>query len=475
MSLVGAPVWLTILAGLGIVGVGSHLIATLGDAEIAIGQTYDGSVALVSKLPRKESDTLPPYPDFRTSPSDEQLFENLRRLGARVYRTDECSPTYTRVACHEFPPLPQTSTGIALSYPEYGIRIPFTSMSELEQLRTRWLFQPGDPDPQLKIIELFNDYGEFAGFAERMWTNKHRRCYPDTPPPCPAPHEWVTFELNPAVFDISRDAFYGLNRITTETVYADLDAARAGMSRDLMKMPISPKTLADIVDESWQRAAEAPDYIGLPYRDAEPVTEEDVEIWVKENPKKMPYIGDVFEPASPPDEKKVPISPRIRPREDPNPQIDPEADPRVKPKPIPQVDPSVARDPDEEAETGSNRNKNTDGVRDVNVVNRPMVDIGNRVKVDIDLGAVPEMDKPGLEETPTAKMIIDPILSLTSDFNAWTMPSHGGACPRTTLQVFDYAVPIDTHCEIAERVGPQLRQVMIAAFAVMALLIVLSA
>lgn len=475
LSLAGAPVWLTILAGLGIVGAGSQLIASLGDAEVTIGQTYDGSVALASKLPRKEPVKLPPYPDFKTSPSHEPLFETLRRLGAHVYRTHGCSPTNTRVACHEFPLLPQESTGIALSYPEHGIRIPFTSISELEELRTRWLFQPGDTDPQLKIIELLDDYGEFAGFAERMWTNKHRPCYDDAPPFCPAQHEWVTLELNPAVFDISRDAFYGLNRMTTESIYPDLDAARASMNRELMKMPISPKTLAEIVDESWQQAAEAPDYAGLPYRDSEPVTEEDVVIWIKENPKEVPHIGDVFEPANPPDIKTVPISPRIRPRQDPSPQVDPEIDPRVTPKPDPAIDPNTARDPDEEAEPGTGRNKNTEGVQDVNVVNRPTVDIGNRVKVDMELGGAPEVGEPVLEETPTAKMIIDPILGLTADFKAWTMPSHGAECPRTTFQVFDRTIPIDAHCEIAERIGPQLRQVMIAAFAVMALLIVLSA
>ncbi|VVE58807.1 hypothetical protein PHO31112_05384 [Pandoraea horticolens] len=475
LSLAGAPVWLTILAGLGIVSAGSHLIATLGDAQVAIGQTYDGSVALVSKLPRKEAVTLPSYPSFETSPAEEPLFEMLRRLGARVYRTDGCSPTNTRVACHEFPLLPQASTGIALSYPEHGIRIPFTSISELEELRTRWLFQPGDPDPQLKIIELLDGYGEFAGFAERMWTNKHRTCSADTPPFCPAPLEWVTLELDPAAFEISRDAFYGLNRVTTESIYPDLDAARAGVNQELLRMPISPKTLTDIVDESWQQAAEAPDYAGLPYRDSEPVTEEDVVIWVKENPKEVPHIGDIFEPANPPDIKTVPISPRIRPREDPSPQVDPETDPRVKPRPDPEIDPNTARDPDEEVQPGSNRNKNTEGVKDVNVVNRPTVDIGNRVKVDMDLGSAPEVSKPALEKTPTAKMIIDPILGLTSDFKAWTMPSHSAACPRTTFQAFDRTIPIDAHCEIAESIGPQLRQVMIAAFAVMALLIVLSA
>lgn len=475
LSLAGAPVWLTILAGLGIVGAGSQLIATLGDAQVAIGQTYDGSVALVSKLPRKESVTLPSYPTFKTSPTEEPLFEMLRRLGARVYRTDGCSSANTRVACHEFPLLPQESTGIALSYPEHGIRIPFTSISELEELRTRWLFPAGDTDPRLKIIELFDDYGEFAGFAERMWTNKHRTCRDNAPSSCPAPHEWVTLELDPAVFVITRDAFYGRNRITTESIYPDLDAARAAMNNELMRLPISPKTLADIVDESWQQAAEAPDYAGLPYRDSEPVTEEDVVIWVRENPKEIPHIGDIFEPANPPDVKTVPISPRIRPREDPSPQVDPTVDPRVKPRLDPEIDPNTGRDPDEEGEPGSERNKNTEGVQDVNVVNRPTVDIGNRVKVEMDLGVAPDVGKPALEETPTAKMIIDPILGLTSDLKAWTMPSHGASCPRTTFQVFDRTIPIDAHCEIAERIGPQLRQVMLAAFAVMALLIVLSA
>ena len=475
LSVLGAPVWMTIIAGLGIFGTGTALIAALGDAEVAISQTYVGSVAVLSKLPRNEPVTLPPYPDFTTSPTESHVFEKLRSLGAHVYRTEGCSPERTQVACHEFPLEPPVSTGIALTYREDHIRVLFTSIPELEELRTRWLFHPQDPEAKLKIIETFDSEGGHDGFAERIWTNTRLRCRKDVPPGCPAPYEWVTLGLNPAVFDITHDAFHGLNRLTTATVYPDLDAARAGINRDLLKMPITPKTLAEIVDGSWWLAAGEPDYAGLPYRESEPVTAEDVVIWMAAHPTEIPYIGDVFEPANPPDERKVPISPRIRPKEVPNPQTDPEPDPHTKPNPVPETGPDTALNPDEATESGSNRNRNTEGVQDVNVVNRPVVDIGNRVKVDVDLGNAPEVDQPKLEEPPTAKMIIDPILGLTSDFNSWTMPSHGAACPRTTLQVFDHSIPIDAHCEIAERVGPQLRQVMVAVFAIMALLIVLSA
>lgn len=137
--------------------------------------------------------------------------------------------------------------------------------------------------------------------------------------------------------------------------------------------------------------------------------------------------------------------------------------------------PDKAKDPDEATDPSKNRDKNTDGVQDVNVINRPTVDIGNRVKVEIELADVPEVAPPTLEEPPTAKMILDPLVGLTSEFYSWTMPSHGGSCPRTTLNVFDHSIQIDAHCEIAERIGPQLRQVMLAAFAIMALLIILSA
>lgn len=474
MSLAGAPVWLTILVGLGIGGMGTQLIATLGAAEVAIGQTYDGSVAVVSKLPQKNPVTLPPYPGVETSPTGEPLFERLRRLGAHVYRTSGCSPERTQVACHQFPLAPSVSTGISVEYSEHAIRIPLNSIAELEELRTRWEFGPGDPDPQLRIIETFDADGEFTGFAERMWTNKHLFCR-NAPPSCLEKFEWVTLKLDPDVFHITRDAFQGWNRVRKAKVYRDLDAAVADMNSNILKMPISPKTLAEIIDESWQQAAESANYVGLPYRDTEPVTEEEVEIWIKQNPRKVPYIGDVIEPANPPDDKKVPISPRIRPRQDPNPQTDPETDPHVRPKPVTEPNPDKAKDPDEATDQSKNRDKNTDGVQDVNVINRPTVDIGNRVKVEVELGNAPEVAPPTLEEPPTAKMILDPLVGLTSEFTSWTMPSHGGSCPRTTLNVFDHSIPIDAHCEIAERIGPQLRQVMLAAFAIMALLIILSA
>ncbi|VVE28831.1 hypothetical protein PHO31112_03528 [Pandoraea horticolens] len=474
LSIAGAPVWLTILAGLGIVGAGAQMLAKLGNAEVAIGQTYDGSVSVVRINTLDEPIALPPYPKFETSPAEYALFEKLKRLGANVYRTGNCSAANTRVACHEYPLNPSIETGIALRFQEHRLRIPFQSISELEDLRARWEFEPGEQDPQLRLIETFDEDGEFAGFAERMWTNKHR-CSKSDLPNCTAEHEWVTLKVNPEMFDITRDAFHGRNRTTSQTIYPDLDAARAGMTRDVLKMPISSESLATIVDQAWWQAAEAPDYKGLPYEESEPVTEEDVWIWIKRNPKEVPYVGDILEPANPPDEKTVPISPSVRPRGDPFPTTDPATDPRTQPGIDPVTNPDTARDPNKKPDPETDREKAVDGVQDVNVVNRPTVDIGNRVKVDIELGNAPETPAPQLEDTPTAKMILDPLLSLTSEFTSWAMPSSNGVCPRATLNVFDASIPFDAHCTIAERIGPQLRQAMLAAFAVIAILIVLSA
>lgn len=474
LSIAGAPVWLTILAGLGIVGAGAHLTAKLGDNEVAIGQTYDGSISVVHLNTIDEPITLPPYPEFETSPAKDALFEKLKRLGAHVYRTVDCWAATTRVACHQYPLIPSVDTGIALHFQADKLRIPFQSIAELEELRARWEFEPGDQDPQLRLIETFDENREFAGFAERMWTNKHR-CHKNDLPDCTAEHEWLTLKVDPEVFQITRDAFHGRNRTTSQTIYPNLDAASAGMNRDILKMPISSGSLADIVDLAWWQAAEAPDYKGLPYDESEPVTEEDVWIWIKRNPKEVPYIGDILEPANPPDEKTVPISPRVRPRSDPLPTTDPETDPRSQPEIDPATDPDTERDPEKKPDEETDHDKVVEGVRDVNVVNRPTVDIGNRVKVDIDLGNAPETSAPQLEDIPTAKMILDPILGLTSEFKFWAMPARNGACPRTTLNVFDASVPFEAHCTIAERIGPQLRQTMLAAFAVIAILIVLSA
>ncbi|WP_150790754.1 hypothetical protein [Pandoraea iniqua] len=475
LSLLGAPVWLTIIAGLGLASADvPFIVAKLGDAEVEIAQTYLGEVALTSTIPPDKPITLPRYPEFEPPTDWLGFFEEPRRLGAHIYRTPACSYSAPQDVCREFPLLPPVSTGIALRHPEYALEIPFISISELEDLRTRWIFDPGDPDPQLKIIYKLDEIGD-ARYYERMWTNKAWPCIKSVPSSCPAKYQWVTMELNLDLFDITLDGYHGRPRITTRTVYSNLDDVQVGMNSNFSKMPLSPQTLANIVDEVWLRAAELPHYVGMPYRESEPVTEEDVEIWVKANPQQMPYIGDVFEPANDPDEERVTISPRIRPREDPAPQTDPEINPRADPVATPVTNPKPALDPENKTDPDPNQNKNPQGAQDVNVINRPTVDIGNRVKVDIDVGDTPKVGEPKLEKTPTAKMIVEPILGLTSDFKSWSMPSHGASCPRTSLHVFDHTIAIDAHCDIAERVAPQLRQAMLAAFAVMALLIVLSA
>jgi hypothetical protein len=93
----------------------------------------------------------------------------------------------------------------------------------------------------------------------------------------------------------------------------------------------------------------------------------------------------------------------------------------------------------------------------------------------VNLGPDPGIGAPSLESIPTASQILAPILGLMSDLRAWAVPAHTSQCPEPTFDLWGTTYTISAQCELLEQYGTQITVAFEVAFAVAAVLIVLTA
>ncbi len=202
-------------------------------------------------------------------------------------------------------------------------------------------------------------------------------------------------------------------------IQAPSDAVAAVPSGD-MTLPVNPQILAAAANNAWQQAAAQPGYQGVPYQASNPVTSTDVEAWRSANASAYPTVGDLLSPAVNPATSTVPF-----------------------------VGPGVSANP------GTNT--------------------GPAGSTQVNVGPDPAIPAPALEAAPTAAQILAPLLNLMPDLKAYTVPAHEGTCPSVTFSLFERSIAMDQHCTLLESVRTQLFAVMALVWAVLAVMIVLTA
>lgn len=93
----------------------------------------------------------------------------------------------------------------------------------------------------------------------------------------------------------------------------------------------------------------------------------------------------------------------------------------------------------------------------------------------VDLGVDPNIGAPGLEATPTAQQILNPILNLFPDLKSFVVPAHSAVCPMPSMTLFGNSLVLDGHCALLETVRPTLYAVMAFVWVVIGLFIILAA
>lgn len=78
--------------------------------------------------------------------------------------------------------------------------------------------------------------------------------------------------------------------------YPNIDKAVQSLTPEQLAKPVNPQVVAAIADSAWQQAAQQPDYEGLPYDSANPITSADAAALQQSSPSTWPTVGDAVSP-----------------------------------------------------------------------------------------------------------------------------------------------------------------------------------
>lgn len=438
LAFVGAPVWLTVAASLGVFAIGSAIIAGNSSLKLGTGQ-------LIVTSPNTA--TPPAYTPVNMPARDHWWMAH--DAGVAIYRSPGC---FASQECGQYPQLPAGS-------------IPYTILSDYGQVAGAAVFAFFSLDEFISkypsSLSYEGTYGVYTYKVIQGWasvptfelsSNGTRRLvgqmtYQAT---CESPSDLcsaVEADSGTTVLTTRGIQYRAFNSVDAGIViapnegpqiYKDLDTALPAIPQIAKTQQLSNDTIAKIADQAWMRAAAQPGYQGLPYSVTQPVTATDVATWRAENPASAPTIGDLLTPANNPGTSAVPISPTVT-------VSNPSADPIPNPNPNPTPNPSA--------------------LQNVNVMNAPK----------IDLGADPGTPDPTLEATPTGWQILAPIMSLFPQLKNYQTPSHTSECPKPSFQVFGKSIVMDSHCTIAEQHRQMIAAIMLTTWLLVGLFIVLSA
>ncbi len=459
LAVAGAPVWLTVAGGLGILAIGAAIVA--GTTSLKVD---GGTVTVVTGPPSSPPSYTPPSTSLMPStdvdsPRISQYLADGSKLYALPVNNDDISMCHTGSPCESLPVIqyhlagaPVYRTSLCKSGGTYvrckaggiGMVIPYFTMEEFGQhfFDGETWSGPGGGGQFLRNKK------SFVGTPTLTWSGSNgsitgqvtvvQECKEGSPsgPNCPGfPTQFMEsfFSSNEG----QNIAFFKPSS-STQT-FASLDATASGLDATQKASKLSADALANVVNKAWQNAAAQPDYAGLPYSATSPVTPAEVQAWQFENPALNPTLGDMLVPAVAPGTGSIPISVDAGGATNPNP--DPTPNPNPPPTPV--------------------------GTTNVNVVNVPTV--------RVDWGADPGVLAPSLEQTPTAGAILAPLLNLMPSLRSFVVPSHSSVCPKPSFSVFEKHIVMDTHCAVLDESKPTLYAVMAFVWLMLGTVIILRA
>lgn len=424
LAVAGAPVWLTVAAGLGVLAVGAAIVA--GRTSLKLTDNY-----LIVDSP--SASNAPGYSAGSVTDSA-GYYKTAIDHGVKIYKSPSC---YSTDFCGQFPPLPAGN----IPYSIDGGNSVITAFFSLDEFAEKYIAWRNSLSLQ---------YAQSMSWASppsyEIAADGKRRMIADLKIDfiCDASKKYCGENAQPSGQLPWKSDIEHIDIAPTEgpAPFRSLAYAYPNISDGAKAEKLSNDTLAKLADQAWMKAAAQPGYQGLPYSVTQPVTVMDVATWKAENPVSAPTIGDLLTPANNPGTSVVPISPTVTVA---NPSPDPTPDPDPNPTPTPTPTPAP--------------------LQNVNVVNAPK----------IDLGPDPETPDPTLETAPTAWQILSPIMALFPQLKRYQAPAYAGECPKPSFEIFGKSIVMESHCTIAEQHRQIIFAVMLTTWLLVGLLIVLSA
>jgi len=226
---------------------------------------------------------------------------------------------------------------------------------------------------------------------------------------------------------------------------------------------LNPQYIADLANGLMQGASGLTGYDGIPWDSTAPFTTGDVQTAEQSQP--APYVGDVLAPASDPSGFAVP-APTALPA------------PGTSTLPVPPADSGTgtASNPTTGTGTGTNTGTGTGTNTGTGTSTNPAS--GVTVNVNVDFGPNPNTPQPSLEDTPTAGMILDPIVNMMAPFKSFNIQSQQGECPTFTFdfsQMLNVKPTVTALCDVLEPQRSMIQTIMTIIYTFASLVIVLTA
>lgn len=198
-----------------------------------------------------------------------------------------------------------------------------------------------------------------------------------------------------------------------------------------MAKPLNPAIVAATANQLWQQAAAQPGYEGVPYPAANPITATEAAAYQQANPQTWPTVANFVEPrpATVANNVALPMSTTAT-------------------TPVPTT-----------FTTGSN----------------PATAQPSTAAEQVNLGRDPNTPLPTLENIPTAQQILNPILALVPSLKSFNANTPSGVCPQPSIHLFNQTQTFTAHCTIFENNKATMQAAMAFAWALVAVLIILSA
>lgn len=421
LAIAGAPVWITVAGGLGVLAVGAAIVAGISTLSLQNGGLVVSTTSGVA---------APTY----TPPSivANDRYSDFAALGLRVYRDASCVQSQF---CYAYPLLPSGTRPYTWN-PNIGDNtqgqafVVFFSLQDLtdsfpilkHKAGQSWTQTTSDSTQNItwnwvtRPSFSYSDNGSFKLIATYTTTTN---CISGS---CTSSSRTSNWDSTTSAIDIGQ--------VEGSRTYKSLDEAYPDIAQSAKTQPLSNDTVARIADQAWKNAAAQPGYQGLPYSVTQPVTATDVATWQAENPTSMPSLNDLLAPASLPNTSTVPISVTST---------------TTNPNPNPTPDPNA--------------------IYNVNIVNVPRVDLGPN----------PNIAAPTLEATPDALVILYPLFTLFPELKNYQAPQHASGCPKPQFDVFGKTITMDSHCTLAEQHRLAIGSIMIVVWMLVSILILLSA
>jgi hypothetical protein len=455
VGFLGAPVWLTIAASVGVLAAGTALVLTLapsssppgstpppGGSTVTVSRSADGKTISVSQPPPASvmDSYVPGPPPAMPDPSVKQSPMNygVTMLGMAIYSTSTCM---SGDPCSAYPPLPSGQKN-------------FTRNGGTEAFVLKSLADVNAYDAYEQAYNSCSTVGctgsyDTSGIGyDSLSVSVYFK--PSADDLSTTLYEDRTTKIhdangNPQIQTTSQPASWWLpGPGLAPIIGTDLSQIYPQLSPAAKQAPLDPGTLAGLTNQVWQRAAAAPNYQGIPFSAAMPIATPDAQAWITANPGAVPTFDDVFRPASNAGSSTVPLSPTVTPAST-----------------IP-----VGTDPGTIPASGTPGTGSTGALCGVN---------GVVCTMNVVVTGDPGTPAPTLESTPTIDMILSPIVNLFPDLRSWVVPAHSGTCPRPSFEAFGHSFTMDQHCDLFEQFRPTISTICTAVFALSALFIVLAA